>query len=227
MIKDRIDFVLVHGAFVGGWAVSRLAGCLVREGHRVYAPTLTGLGERSHLAGCDVDLSTHVSDVVNEIRWKDLNEVVLVGMSYGGMVITGAAEQIGDRLASIVYVDACIPGDGQSFADLSGRELTGRMTPPPDMSIFPFASEADREWFAGKQTAQPTATFTEKLHVTGAYQRVPKKVWVKATGWRGASDPLTDSLRADPTWMVCEIDSGHDVANLKPEELAAILVSYS
>ncbi len=223
MKKDAIDFVLVHGAFVGGWAVSRLAECLVQKGHRVYAPTLTGLGERSHLADCDVDLSTHVRDVVNEILWKDLDNVVLVGMSYSGMVITGAAEQIGDRLASIVYVDACMPGDGQSFADLSGRELSGKMTPPPDMSVFPFASESDRERFVSKQTAQPTATFTEKLHVTGAYQRVPHKVWVKATGWRGATDPLTDSLRADPTWTVYEVDCGHDVANLMPGDLAAIL----
>lgn len=225
MNNKPIDFVLVHGAFVGAWAVQRLAKCLIQKGHRVYAPTLSGLGERSHLADCHITLSTHVSDVVNEIRWNDLDEVALVGMSYGGMVITGAAEQIADRLATIAYVDACLPTDGQSFADLSGRQLTGRMTPAPDMSIFPFESDAEREWFASKQTAQPTATFTEKLQVTSAYLQVPKKIWVKATAWRGATDPLTDSLRADPSWTVFDIDCGHDVANLRPEELAEILES--
>lgn len=221
--NKQANFVLVHGAFVGAWAVQRLADCLIQRGHRVYVPTLSGLGERSHLAVCNITLSTHVSDIVNEIRWKDLDNVVLVGMSYAGMVITGAAEQIGYRLAKIAYVDACLPADGQSFADLSGRQLEGKMTPAPDMSIFPFESDQEREWFMSKQTAQPTATFTEKLHLTGAYLRVPKKVWVKATGWRGATDPLTDSLRSNPSWMVFDIDCGHDIANLRPDELAEIL----
>lgn len=223
MNKEPKNIVLAHGAFVGSWAVQRLADQLTQRGHRVYAPTLSGLGERSHLASADINLSTHVSDIVNEIRWKDLDRVLLVGMSYSGMVITGAAEEIGDRLESIAYVDACLPADGQSFADLSGRQLTGRMTPPPDLSIFPFESDAERTWFASKQTAQPTATFTQKLHVTGAYRRVPRKLWVKATAWRGPNDPVTDSLRADPDWTVVEINCGHDVANLRPVELAEIL----
>ncbi|OIQ83563.1 pyrethroid hydrolase [mine drainage metagenome] len=224
MNKKPKNFVLVHGAFVGSWAVQRLADQLTTRGHRVHAPTLTGLGERSHLAAYDVNLTTHVSDIVNEILWKDLlDDVVLVGMSYSGMVITGVAEEIGDRLASIVYVDACLPSDGQSFADLSGRQLTGKLTQPPDMAMFPFESEAERAWFTSKQTAQPTATFTQKLHVTGAYRRVPRKVWVKATAWRGPNDPLTDSLRGDPDWVVVDIACGHDVANLRPRELAKIL----
>lgn len=223
MKSEPKTIVLVHGAFVGAWAVQRLAERLIQRGHRVHAPTLSGLGERSHLASCEIDLSTHVSDIVNEIRWKDLEDVVLVGMSYAGMVITGAAEEIADRLASIVYVDACLPADGQSFADFSGRQLTGKLTPPPDMSIFPFESDAEREWFASKQSPQPTATFTQKLHVTDGYLRAPVRIWVKATGWRGATDPLTDSLKADPRWIVVDMDCGHDVANLRPEELAEIL----
>src|SRR5215207_1008720 len=109
-------FVLVHGAWAGGWAWMRVADILVAPGHRVYTPTLSGLGERSHLADRNIDLTTHVNDIVNEIRWKDLENIVLVGHSYSGFVITGVAEHVLERIASIVYVDASIPSDGQSFA---------------------------------------------------------------------------------------------------------------
>jgi pimeloyl-ACP methyl ester carboxylesterase len=102
--------VLVHGAWAGAWAWLRVADRLTARGHRVFAPALSGLGERSHLAHLAIELSTHVDDVVNEIRWKDLDGVVLVGHSYGGIVITGVAERVYERIASIVYVDAFIPG---------------------------------------------------------------------------------------------------------------------
>ena len=92
--SNPTTFVLVHGAWAGAWALARLVDRLIAKGHRVYAPTLSGLGERSHLAGYDVNLSTHVNDIVNEITWKDLDHVVLVGFSYGGLVVTGAAEKM-------------------------------------------------------------------------------------------------------------------------------------
>src|SRR5690606_2556298 len=99
-------FVVAHGAWAGSWAWMRVADRLHARGHRVFVPTLSGLGERSHLAGSSINLTTHIGDVVNEIRWKDLDGVVLVGHSYGGFVITGVAEEIAGRIASIVYVDA-------------------------------------------------------------------------------------------------------------------------
>ena len=98
-------FVLVHGAWAGGWACTRVADLLVARGHRVHAPALSGLGERSHLVDRDIDLTTHVNDVVNEIRWKDLENVVLVGHSYGGFVITGVAEQILERIRQKAHPD--------------------------------------------------------------------------------------------------------------------------
>ena len=174
--------LLVHGAWAGGWAWSRLADRLIRKGHRVHVPTLTGLGERSHLASFDVNLSPHVQDIVNEILWKASSEVVLVGASYGGMVITGAAERIGERIAAMCYVDAFIPADGQSFADITGWHPTDKMTAPPEMPRDGFATEADYAWVVRRSPTQPSATLTERLKVTGtgAYQRVPKSVYSKS-----------------------------------------------
>src|SRR5687768_18076653 len=111
-------FVLVHGAFVGGWCWRWVAPYLRGAGHDVYCPTLTGSGERVHLASPRVDLATHVEDVVNVLHYEDLRGVVLVGHSYGGMVITGAAERVSERLARLVYLDAFVPQDGQALADL-------------------------------------------------------------------------------------------------------------
>jgi pimeloyl-ACP methyl ester carboxylesterase len=220
-----LTFVLVHGAWAGGWAWLRVADRLTARGHRVFAPTLSGLGERSHLAHLAIDLSTHVDDVVNEIRWKDLDRIVLVGHSYGGIVITGAAERVFDRLASMVYVDAFIPADGEAFIDyVPGCSPDGRVVPPPPSSRGDYLREPDRAWVDGKSTPQPAATFTERLRVTGAYRRVPKKAFVRATGWEAPFfDAVAARARAEPGWTVCELPCGHDVAIEMPDELAAIL----
>lgn len=216
-------FVLVHGAWAGGWALERLANRLALKDHRVYAPTLSGLGERSHLAGSKIDLTTHVNDIVNEIKWKDLDRIVLVGHSYGGLVITGVAEEVGERIASIVYVDAIIPADNQSFADLApGMNLADATIAPPPTAAGDYPSEADRAWVDAKATPQPTATFTERRRVTGAYQRIPRKTYVLATGWDGF-DRTAATLRSDPSWTVVEVASGHDVAIEAPDKLAEIL----
>ena len=113
-------FVLVHGAWHGGWCWRRVADRLTAKGRYVVAPTLSGVGERSHLANDSINLSTHIDDVVNEIKWKDLEALVLVGHSYGGMVITGVAERMRERIAAIVYLDAFLPQDGQSLSAIRG-----------------------------------------------------------------------------------------------------------
>ena len=114
-------FVLVHGAWGGGWAWRPTVGALLREaGHEVFTPTLTGLGERAHLASPDIDLETHINDIVGVIEYENLHDVVLMGHSYGGMAITGVADRVPERLAHLVYVDAFVPEDGQSLADLIG-----------------------------------------------------------------------------------------------------------
>ena len=111
-------FVLVHGAWHGSWCWKRVRKALQARGHDVFTPTLTGVGERSHLLSPDVNLDTHITDVVNLIRWEELSGIVLCGHSYGGCVITGVADRLSDRIAALVYLDAFVPEDGQSLYDI-------------------------------------------------------------------------------------------------------------
>jgi len=215
-------FVLVHGVWHGGWCWQRVCDRLTARGHRVFAPTLTGVGERSHLSSPTVDLSTQIFDVVNEIRWKDLENVVLVGHSYGGMVITGVAEQIASRIPSIVYLDAFIPADGQSIRDLGGKADAGPFTTPIPAQRFAI-NEADRAWVDSKMTSQSTACFTEKLKVTGAYQRISKKTYIRAKNFPGFAGTLERVVK-DASWKTHVIDCGHDVMIDKPDELTSLLM---
>ncbi|OZI09783.1 hypothetical protein BWI93_02650 [Siphonobacter sp. BAB-5385] len=113
-------FLLVHGAWSGGWDYAKVDALLTAKGDKVYRPTLTGLGERVHLSNANVNLSTYISDIVNVIRFEDLHNVILVGHSYGGMVIAGVAEQVPDRIRQLVYLDAMVPNDGESARDVCG-----------------------------------------------------------------------------------------------------------
>src|SRR3984957_20745503 len=108
-------FVLVHGAWHGSWCWKRVRQALQAAGHNVFTPTLTGVADRSHLLSPDVNLDTHIDDVVNLIRWEELSDVVLCGHSYGGMVITGVADALSDRIRSLVYLDAFVPKDGEAL----------------------------------------------------------------------------------------------------------------
>ena len=109
-------FVLVHGAWHGGWCWRRVSDLLEKKGHKVFAPTMTGLGERSHLLDPKVNLATHVTDIVNIITWEGLSDIVLVGHSYGGVIISGVAEQLREAIGSIVFLDAFVPESGDSLA---------------------------------------------------------------------------------------------------------------
>ncbi len=120
-------FVLCHGGFAGGWQWRQVADLLRANGHTVYTPTFTGLGERVHLAHPDVDLDTLITDVVNVIQYEELTDVTLVGYSFSGMVITGVADLIPERLSRLVYLDAYVPRDGESLIDLLGTALTTQL----------------------------------------------------------------------------------------------------
>jgi pimeloyl-ACP methyl ester carboxylesterase len=218
-------FVLVHGAWHGGWCWERVARLLRHQGHSVHAPTLTGVCERSHLASADIDLATHITDVANEIRWKELEDIVLVGHSYGGMVVTGLAEQCADRISSIVYLDAFLPNDGQSLYDIVGSEhpsSDGMVDPLP--AEFFAVNEKDRAWVDRMTTAQSEATFSQPLQVTGLVESIGKKTYVRAL--QGAIPPfavICARLEENPTWRCLEIDCGHDVMIDQPDEIARIL----
>jgi pimeloyl-ACP methyl ester carboxylesterase len=222
------SFVLVHGAWHGGWCWRRVADRLTAKGHYVVAPALSGVGERSHLPPEAIDLTTQINDVVGEIRWKDLDNIVLVGHSYGGMVITGVAEQLHDRIAGIVYLDAFLPGDGQSLADFSTRTSWPEpVTPAPSSSVF-HVNARDAGWVDSKVTPHPTRCFTQKLKVTGAYQSIPKKLYVRAPLFaQKAFDEALERCRADHAWQTATVTSGHDVMIDQPAGLATMLERFA
>lgn len=231
------DFVLVHGAWHGGWCYARVAEILRARGHRVFTPTLTGVGERSHLAGLGViNCSTHIQDIVNVIHWEQLNDVVLCGHSYGGLVVGAVADRIPDRIASLVYLDAAIPENGKSLFDLNNMpELNaavlnataafgGHMTPP-----FPAAAmginAADESMVDALCTPHPLASFCERIALTGAHTRIAMKAYVLATGWQGSPNHAHHArVKDDKGWATFEIPCGHDVMLDAPERLAEILL---
>lgn len=215
-------FVVVHGAWTGAWSWDRVAARLRRAGHDVHVPALSGLGERSHLAMLPITLTTHIEDIVNEMVFHALDDVVLVAHSYGGFVATGVVERVPERIAAIVYLDAFIPDDGQSFEDIFGEKLTGPVVPAPEIGGNEYPTEAERDRIAALATAQPTGTFTERLRHSGAYRKVARKTYIVATGWEGFQQ-VAAPLRDDPAWTVHELPCGHDVPLLLPDELAALL----
>ena len=217
-------FVLVHGAWHGGWCWRRVSDRLASKGHYVIAPTLSGVGERSHLSPDSIDLSTQIDDVVGEIKWKDLDGIVMVGHSYGGMVITGVAEQLRDRISAIVYLDAFIPADGQSLFDMTHTNPPTVHAIPPHLAAYFHVNAADSAWVDTKLTPHPTGCFTEKLKVTGAYQTIAKKVYIRAPLFKMAAfDAALEQCRADRSWKTEVVTCGHDVMIDQPEVLTAIL----
>ncbi len=170
-------FVIVHGAWSGAHAWRRVRPLLRKAGHDVFTPALTGLGERAHLAGPDIDLDTHIADVVGVLHYEDLRDVVLVGHSYGGMVITGAADRAADRLAQLVYLDGDVPMDGQSEFDLMPPEECaeyeeaarlrgeGWRIPPPFLDPLPEDTPSVVAWAVQRMVAQPLRTMTQPLRL--------------------------------------------------------------
>jgi pimeloyl-ACP methyl ester carboxylesterase len=226
-------FVLVHGASQGGWCWRRVSDRLERRGHKVYTPTLTGLGERSHLMSAKVDLEMHISDVVNVIKWESLDEIVLVGHSYGGWVVSGVAEQALPAIASIVFLDAFMPENGQRGLDLnsprSKAEIAAALAkgevsrPAPPASTWN-VNERDRAWVDAKQTAQPIGVSLTPITLTGARDRVAKKTYIRATGYPNPNfDRFYAKTKADPSWRTYQVPCGHDVMIDLPERLTQIL----
>ena len=228
-------FVLLHGAWHGGWCYARVAARLRAAGHDVFTPTLTGLGERAHLAHPEIGLSTHVTDIVNVLRYEDLRDVVLCGHSYGGLVISGAVEAVPDRVAALVFLDAFIPESGQSLQDLipetqrahqlAAAEANGGYIPPIPAATFG-VNDRDRDYVDAQCVPQALPTFREGLTLTGARERVAHKTYLRAGTYRSNPfDAARDRVAGTPGWVVESIPSGHDVMLDAPEALAAALVA--
>jgi pimeloyl-ACP methyl ester carboxylesterase len=230
-------FVLVHGSWHGGWCWRRVADLLERNGHKVYTPTLTGLGERSHLMSGLITLDTHITDVANVLKWENLENIVLVGHSYAGFVVSGVAERSLSSIGSIVFLDAFLPENGQRVVDLAPPELrtsalaaaakneVGRPVPPA--KTF-HVNEMDEAWVDSKMTPQPTFVSLQPIALTGARDKIAKKTYIRATS---SPSPLFDSyferLKSDPTWRTYAMPSGHDVMVDMPKRLSEILVEVS
>ncbi len=228
------NFVLVHIAWRGGWTWKRVARQLRDAGHEVYTPTLTGLADRSHLLHAGVNLSTHIQDIVNLIRYEELEEVILCGASYGGMVITGVADQISERIAALVYLDAFLPQNGDSVFTLSPEALQiasvrdsglhGGFSLPPISTEFLQTNLQDRSWVDQMSTKHPVATFTEAISLRGNQDRIKTKIYALATGWEpNGFRHFYERVNADPSWTTRTIASGHEVMLDKPDEVADLL----
>ncbi len=235
-------YVLVHGGGHGGWCYQRVARMLQSAGHAVHAPTLTGLGERSHLVGPQVDLDLHIRDITAVLHFEDLREVILVGHSYGGMVITGAADRAADRVGRLVYLDAANPADGQSLVDVAGPNITairplGRVVDGVELVLLPGVPDAttlygvtdpaDLAWMAERLTAQPWKCFEQPLRLTNeaALWAIPQ-YHIVCTATLATRDPeLMGKARA--AGRLWDIDTGHDLMITEPRAVADALLEIA
>ena len=237
MASDRNTFVLVHGAWHGGWCWRRVSDILEKRGHKVFTPTLTGLGERSHLLRAGVNVSTHATDIVNVLKWERLTDVVLCGHSYGGLVVSGVAEQAADKIGSIVFLDAFVPQNGDAMVTLTGQAVRdalkaasdrGELGVPARSAAAFLVNEKDQAWVDAMCVPQPIGCFTEAMKLTGAVNRIAKKSYIRAGAY---ANPGFDAAKArvanDPSWRTYEVPCVHDVMVDMPERLTEILVEVA
>jgi len=225
-------FVLVHGAWHGGWCWQRVAWLLRVAGHDVYTPTLTGLGERAHLLGPEIRLHTHVQDIVGVLEYEDLRDVVLVGHSYSGMVITGVAEQAAERLRHLVYLDAFVPVDGQSMNDLLAPEVVTVFNEqarlegngygiPPLSDSFGITAADDLAWVRARLGMHPLNTHLDPVQLSNQLAHRLPRTYLYCGG--PILKAVADRLRSDPDWHVLDFETGHDAMVTEPEALSRLL----
>lgn len=221
-------FVLVHGGGHGGWCYQPVARRLQAKGHVVYAPSLTGLGDRAHLVRSDIDLDFHINDVVKLLHFEDLTNVILVGHSYGGMVITGVADRVPDRVGHRVYLDAAYPAEGDSLAQTAPMVLESRkqsrvvdgvelfLFPDSDHHFYGVHDPATIAWMKPRLTPHPWACFEQKLHLQNeeAMRAIPES-HIICTATILGRNMITMMKRSDG--RVWDIDTGHDLMLTEPE----------
>lgn len=233
-------FVIVHGAWSGAHAWRRVRPGLRAAGHEVFTPALTGLGERSHLARPETDLDTHIRDVVNVLEYEDLHEVVLLGHSYGGVVITGVAEHTAPRLAQLVYLDAEVPEDGQSEYDLTppderaaykeaaGTKGDGWRIPPPIPETLPDDLDPDIRWALSRMVPQPVRTFEQPVRLTGAATAIDRTYIFCTEGKVGQPLPeYVKRARSEPGWRYRELPAGHAAHVMAPDDVVNLLLKLA
>ncbi|MGW8269929.1 MAG: alpha/beta fold hydrolase [Burkholderiales bacterium] len=226
--------LVAHGAWSAGWAWKKMHPLLAAHGHRLVTPTVTGLGERAHLAQRAIDLEAHIADLLAVIEFEDLSDLVLVGHSYGGMVATGVADRVPQRIAQRVYLDAFVPRDGQSLFDLISPEARAAMRKgvaeqgagwriPPN-PVPEDTSEADRAWILPRRVMQPLATFEQPLRLRGAADHLPRSYIYCMRAMPGdVFAQFAERARSEPGWRLYEIDATHSPHITAPQAFADLL----
>jgi pimeloyl-ACP methyl ester carboxylesterase len=243
----RATFVLVPGAWAGAWEWSRVVPLLRAAGHDVYATTPTGLGDRAHLATPAIDLDTHITDVVNVLEYEDLHDVTLVGWSYSGMIITGVAEQVPERLAQLVYFDADVPTDGQNGWDAElyseearlGDVMSGTAAGRPGfITVDPYVEwlrsltkdPADAEWMLAKMVPQSLATYIQPVELGNPVAAALPRAFIFCTEGKGEADVdhtvrTAERVQSDPGWSYREVADTHLAPINAPRATTEALVS--
>ncbi len=236
-------FVLVHGAWHGGWCWRDVRSQLEAQGHRVFTPTLTGLAERAHLLSADIGLDAHITDITSLIDYYDLSNIVLVGHSYGGMVITGVADAMKNRIDEIFYLDAALPDHGETMIT-QGPERSpaaieqtrtaleafapdgiGMAAFPPDFLGIP-KGHPGYDWVARKLTPHPLKTWLDPIQLTNGGPQGMTRHYIHCTepALPNSSFPYhAEQVQADPSWTYHALATGHDAMVTAPNELVAIL----
>jgi pimeloyl-ACP methyl ester carboxylesterase len=238
-------FVLVHPAWFGGWCWKKVSPLLRAQGHAVHTPTLSGLGERVHLARPEIGLDTHVDDVVNLLVYEDLHEVVLVSNSSGGMVITGAADRAPERIARLVYLDAFVPEDGQSLLDIipperraamerlvaseGGGWLLPRFAPPPWETFvresWRITGEADLRWVLPRLVPTPFGHFRDPVRRRNPRAETVPRTYIRCLDWPNASfDRYAEAARRSPAWTWRGLSASHLPYITQPGEMTELLL---
>jgi pimeloyl-ACP methyl ester carboxylesterase len=236
--QDPTTYVLVHGAWHGSWCWNRVRKSLRDAGHQVFTPTLTGLGERSHLNSAAVDLSTHIADVVNLLCWEDLSDVILCGHSYGGSVISGVADRVPERIRALIYLDAFVPEDGECLFDFLSPELAQRMrlqaqTAGAGWNVPPIPAERfsvnlqDAAWVNAQCTSQSIATFEEHIRLKRAPSRTHGAIHILATGWDDSPFRAAHERAKAKGWRTRTVTCGHEVMLDLPGELTDLLLEFA
>jgi pimeloyl-ACP methyl ester carboxylesterase len=230
--------VLVHGAWHGAWCWRRVVPLLQAAGHDVFAPTLTGLADRAHLLDRAINLDTHIEDVIGVLESEELSDVVLVGHSYAGAVITGVADRAPSRLQSLVYLDAFLPVNGKRMVDyinparreatIKAGEASGYVD-PPDATLFGLVpGTEDMTWVTRRMTRHPFGTMAQPLRLERDGGANLRRTYIHCTKpGTGSFDQFADVLRIDPTWTFHEFKTGHDCMVLEPAETARLIATAS
>jgi pimeloyl-ACP methyl ester carboxylesterase len=233
-------FVLVHGAFHGGWCWRQVGDRLSAAGTRVFAPTMTGLGERAHLLTRDVGIATFFDDVCGLIVAEELSDIVLVGHSFGGAVISGVADRMPGRIRLLVYLDAVVPESGRSAISLlpaetqavrirTAQESSGGLSiPVPQGNVFDLPLGPDRDWVARRITPHPLAAYTDPIHLNGPVGNGRPRAYIRCTDpVYPAVVPSYDTVKNQPGWTLIDLATGHDAMVSAPGPLADLLLTLA